>query len=141
MVWLNGLLLQTIEGEEVHFGEYSSFSYEIQESDLQPKNRLTVRICGTMDAEVPRGEQESHVYKRGGIWYQTNTGAVRSVWLESIERNRLRSRIGVISVVEDYLVRFNLTTRIHDAGPDRNQSLGGDLESVQRKLGCPRYRH
>jgi hypothetical protein len=115
-VWLNGQLLQTIEGEQVHYGEHSSFSYEIQEADLQPENRLTVRIRGTMDAEVPRGKQESHVYKRGGIWYQTNTGAVRSVWLEPIERNRLRSRVGVISVVEDYLVRFNLTTRIHDAG-------------------------
>jgi Glycosyl hydrolases family 2/Glycosyl hydrolases family 2, TIM barrel domain len=116
MVWLNGGLLQTIEGEQVHYGEHSSFSYEIQPADLLAENRLTVRIRGTMDAEVPRGKQESHVYKRGGIWYQTNTGAVRSVWLESIERNRLRSRLGVISVVEDYLVRFNVTTRIHDAG-------------------------
>jgi Glycosyl hydrolases family 2/Glycosyl hydrolases family 2, TIM barrel domain len=56
------------------------------------------------------------VYKRGGIWYQTHTGAVRSVWLEQVERNRLRSRVGVVSIVEDQLVRFNLTTRIHDPG-------------------------
>jgi len=115
-VWLNGRLLRTIEGEDVHYGEYNSFSYELDEDDLYPDNRLTVRIGGTMDADIPRGKQESHVYKRGGIWYQTNTGAVRSVWLETIERNRLRSRIGVVSIVEDYLVRFNLTTRIHDAG-------------------------
>jgi len=115
-VWLNGRLLRTIEGEDVHYGEYTSFSYEIEEADLQPINRLNVRIADTMDAEIPRGKQESHVYKRGGIWYQTNTGAVRSVWIETVERNRLRSRIGVISVVEDYLVRFNLTTRIHDPG-------------------------
>src|SRR5690606_26543440 len=79
-------------------------------------NRLTVRIADTMDADIPRGKQESHVYKRGGIWYQTYTGAVRSVWLETVERNRLRSRVGVVSIVEDNLVRFNLTTRIHDAG-------------------------
>ncbi|WP_026464436.1 glycoside hydrolase family 2 [Adhaeribacter aquaticus] len=115
-VWLNGRLLQTIEGETVHYGSHTSFSYELQESDLAPENRLTVRIGGTMDAEIPRGKQASHVYKRGGIWYQTNTGAVRSVWLETIERNRLRSRLGVVSEVEDYLVRFNVTTRIHDAG-------------------------
>jgi hypothetical protein len=69
-----------------------------------------------MNADIPRGKQESHVYKRGGIWYQTYTGAVRSIWIEVVERNRLRSRVGVIAIVEDNLVRFNLTTRIHDAG-------------------------
>ncbi len=115
-VWLNGALLRTIEGEDVHFGEYTSFSYELDPEQLLPVNRLTVRIADTMDAETPRGKQESHVYKRGGIWYQTQTGAVRSAWLEVVERNRLRSRIGVVSVVEDQLVRFNLTLRIHDAG-------------------------
>ncbi len=129
-VWLNGLPLRTIEGEEVHYGEYTSFSYELDERQLRPVNRLTVRIADNMDADIPRGKQESHVYKRGGIWYQTYTGAVRSVWLEAVERNRLRSRIGVVSVVEDQLVRFNLTTRIHDPGQytlrlqvfERNQS-------------------
>jgi hypothetical protein len=115
-LWLNGLPLKTIEGEEVHFGEYTSFSYELPEELLQPTNRITVRIEDTMNADIPRGKQESHVYKRGGIWYQTYTGAVRSIWIEIVERNRLRSRVGVISIVEDNLVRFNLTTRIHDAG-------------------------
>ena len=97
-------------------GEYTSFSYELREESLKPVNRLTVRIADTMDAEIPRGKQESHVYKRGGIWYQTYTGAVRSIWLETVERNRLRSRVGVVSIVEDNLVRFNVTTRIHDPG-------------------------
>lgn len=115
-VWLNGHPLKTIEGEEVHYGEYTSFSYELDEEILRPVNRITVRIADTMDAEIPRGKQESHVYKRGGIWYQTYTGAVRSVWLETIERNRLRSRVSVLSIVEDQLVRFTITTRIHDPG-------------------------
>ncbi len=115
-VWLNGIPLKTIEGEEVHVGEYTSFSYELPEEILQPTNRLTVRIEDTMSADIPRGKQESHVYKRGGIWYQTYTGAVRSIWIETVERNRLRSRVGIISIVEDNLVRFNLTTRIHDSG-------------------------
>ncbi|MDQ3534474.1 MAG: glycoside hydrolase family 2 [Bacteroidota bacterium] len=115
-VWLNGFPLKTIEGERVHIGGHTSFSYELNENMLLPINRLTVRIVGTMDADTARGKQESHVYKRGGIWYQTYTGAVRSIWLEVIERNRLRSRVGVVSVVEDNLVRFNLTTRIHDPG-------------------------
>jgi hypothetical protein len=114
-VWINGHLLTTIEGESVHFGEYTSFTYELPEESLHLVNRLTVRIADTMDAETTRGKQESHVYKRGGIWYQTYTGAVRSVWLETVERNRLRSRVGVVSTIEDQLVRFNLTLRIHDA--------------------------
>lgn len=116
-VWLNGILLKTIEGEAVHLGEYTSFSYELKEEDLQADNRLTVRIADSMDADIPRGKQQSSVYKRGGIWYQTYSGAVRSIWLEEVERNRLRSRVGVVSVIEDNLVRFNVTTRIHDAGP------------------------
>lgn len=115
-VWLNGSPLITIEGEEIHVGEYTSFSYELNSGDLLPVNRITVRIADTMEADIPRGKQESYVYKRGGIWYQTYTGAVRSVWLESIERNRFRTRVGVISIVEDNMVRFNFTTRIHDAG-------------------------
>lgn len=115
-VWLNGIPLRTIEGQEAHMGEYTSFSFELNRDMLKPVNRLTVRIADTMDADIPRGKQESHVYKRGGIWYQTYTGAVRSIWLETVERNRLRSRLGVVSVVEDQLVRFNVTIRIHDPG-------------------------
>ncbi len=116
MVWLNGNPLKTIEGEAVHVGEYTSFSYELDDAILQQENRLTVRIAGNMDADTPRGKQESAVYKRGGIWYRTYTGGVRSIWLEIVELNRLRSRVGVVSSVEDNLVRFNLTTRIHRAG-------------------------
>jgi len=116
MVWLNGVLLRTIEGDEVHVGEYTSFSYELPDENLQSINRLTVRIADTMDGDIPRGKQESHIYKRGGIWYQTYTGAVRSIWLELVDRNRLRSRVGVVSIVEDNLVRFNLSIRIHDPG-------------------------
>ena len=80
-VWLNGIQLRTVEGEDVHFGKYTSFSYELKESTLRLFNRLTVRIADTMDADITRGKQESNVYKRGGIWYQTYTGAVRSTGL------------------------------------------------------------
>jgi beta-galactosidase/beta-glucuronidase len=115
-VWLNGIPLETIEGEVVHYGEYTSFSYELNAEHIHPVNRITVRIADSMDADIPRGKQESHVYKRGGIWYQTATGAVRSIWIEPVGRNRLRSRVGIVSLVEDELVRVNLTTRIHDPG-------------------------
>ena len=115
-VWLNGFLLKTIEGKDIHIGSYTSFSYELDELMLKSDNRLTVRIEDTMNADIPRGKQESYVFKRGGIWYQTYSGAVRSIWLETVERNRLRSRVGVVSIIEDNLVRFNLTTRIHDPG-------------------------
>jgi hypothetical protein len=114
--WLNGYPLRTVEGEDVHVGGYTSFSYELPQPYLLPTNRLTVRISNSFDAEIPRGKQESRVYKRGGIWYQTISGPVRSVWLEPVERNRLRSRLGVISHIEDHVVEFALTTRIHDPG-------------------------
>jgi hypothetical protein len=115
-VWLNGVPLQTIEGENVHYGEYSSFSYELPLEILSPVNRLTVRVSDTVDPQIPRGKQASRVYKQGGIWYQTISGAVRSVWLEQVGRNRLRSRLGVISSLRDRLVEFDVTTRIHEPG-------------------------
>jgi beta-galactosidase/beta-glucuronidase len=115
-VWLNGTLLKTIEGEEVHFGEYNSFSYEFPPDLLKPVNRLTIRVADPLDAEIPRGKQASRVYKQGGIWYQTISGAVRSVWIEPVKRNRLRSRVTVTSSLRNHLVEFDLTTRVHDAG-------------------------
>ncbi|MEO8286237.1 MAG: sugar-binding domain-containing protein [Chloroflexota bacterium] len=115
-VWLNGEPLHTIEGAEVHEGEYTSFSYELPGELLRPVNRLTVRTADTLDTDIPRGKQESRVYKRGGIWYQTISGPVRSIWLEPVLRNRLRSRLGVISTIEDGLVEFVVTTRVRDAG-------------------------
>jgi hypothetical protein len=119
MVWLNGHPLHTVDGEEVHLGEYTSFSYELPSDLLRPPgepNRLTVRTADTLDAEIPRGKQESRVYKRGGIWYQTISGPVRSIWIEPVMRNRLRSRLVVSGAVEDGLADFELTTRVHDEG-------------------------
>ncbi|MEJ7617771.1 MAG: sugar-binding domain-containing protein [Pyrinomonadaceae bacterium] len=115
-VWLNGYALSTIEGEEAHLGEYTSFSYELPQEHLRPINRLTVRIADSLDAEIPRGKQQSHVYKQGGIWYHTYTGAVRSVWIEPVGRNRLRSRLNVISSFRDRFVGFDFTLRIRDPG-------------------------
>ncbi len=116
-IWLNGHPLRTIEGEEAHLGRWTSFSYELPQELLQPVNRLTVRIADSLDPQTPRGKQESRVYKRGGIWYQTYTEPVGSLWVEMVLRNRLRSRVGVISTVEDRLVELELTTRVRDSGP------------------------
>jgi beta-galactosidase/beta-glucuronidase len=121
-VWLNGAPLQTVEGEAVHAGEYTSFSFELPPAYLAPAgrpNRLTVRVADSLDPDTPRGKQESHVYKRGGIWYQTISGPVRSVWLEPVERNRLRSRLSVAAAVADGLLDVQVTTRVHDAGAYR----------------------
>lgn len=118
-VWLNGQRLLTVEGEEIHLGEYTSFSYPLPVELLRPVNRLTVRVADSWDPDEPRGKQESHVYKRGGIWYQTISGPVRSAWIEPVERNRLRTRLGVSSVVEDRLVEFRLTTLVRDPGQYR----------------------
>ena len=114
--WLNGHPLRTVEDEEVHFGQYTSFSFLLPPERLLPVNRLTVRVADSLDAEITRGKQESRVYKRGGIWYQTISGPVRSIWLEPLERNHLRSRLDVVATVEDRLVEFELTTRVRDPG-------------------------
>jgi beta-galactosidase/beta-glucuronidase len=115
-VWLNGSLLETVEGEDVHYGEYNSFSYELPPALLKETNRLTIRVADTIDSQIPRGKQASRVYKQGGIWYQTISGAVRSVWIEPVGLNRLRSRLGVSSSLRDRLVEFDFVTRIHEAG-------------------------
>lgn len=115
-VWLNGIALKTIEGEDPHLGEYTSFSYELPEEHLSPVNRVTVRVADSLDPDRPRGKQESHVYKRGGIWYQAISGPVRSVWLEPVERNRLRSRLSVVAHITEQLVEFGVTTRVRDPG-------------------------
>ncbi|MDQ3854970.1 MAG: glycoside hydrolase family 2 [Chloroflexota bacterium] len=115
-VWLNGHLLRTVDEEEAHLGRWTSFAYELPAALLLPVNRLTVRVADSLDPETPRGKQESRVYKRGGIWYRTHTGPVGSVWVETVERNRLSTRIGVLSTIEDRLVELDLATRIRDAG-------------------------
>jgi beta-galactosidase/beta-glucuronidase len=115
-VWLNGVQLETIEGEQVHYGEYTSFSYELPLELLTAVNRLTVRVSDTVDPQIPRGKQASRVYKRGGIWYQTISGAVRSVWIEQVNRNRLRSRLSVNCSLRARLVEFDFTTLIHEPG-------------------------
>ena len=115
-VWLNGHALKTVEGEEVHFGEYTSFSYELPPALLEPINRVTVRVADSGDPEIPRGKQASRVYKRGGIWYQTISGAVRSIWIEPVERNRLRSRLWVTSTIECSIVEIDLVLRVKDPG-------------------------
>ncbi len=115
-VWLNGQALRTLDGEEVHYGGYTSFSYEVPFAALQPVNRLTVRVAASYDDEIPRGKQESHVYKRGGIWYQTISGAVRSVWIEPVRRNRFRTRLRLRQCLAQRLVEFGVTTHIVDPG-------------------------
>jgi beta-galactosidase/beta-glucuronidase len=128
-VWLNGHSLETVEGQLVHLGEFTSFTYELPPELLLSVNRLTVRVADSLDAEIPRGKQESTVYKRGGIWYQASSGPQRDAWLELVHRNRLRSRIDVITSIEDRLAEFILTTHIHDPGDYTLRLIVSSLES------------
>jgi hypothetical protein len=140
-VWLNGSPLRTVEGEEAHLGEWTSFSFELPPEQLAPVNRLTVRVADSLDPDRPRGKQESHVYKRGGIWYQAISGPVRSVWIEPVGRNRLRSRLGVASRVRDGLLDVRVTARVHDAGVYRLRlaitALGDDQPLASAEVQLP----
>ncbi|MCK6548336.1 glycoside hydrolase family 2 [Myxococcota bacterium] len=114
-VWLDGEALTTVEGERVHYGEYTSFAYELPRERLHGEHRLTVRVADSGDAELPRGKQASRVFERGGIWYQATSGAVRSAWIEPVERNRLRTRVAVVSDPSG-AVELTFELHLHDAG-------------------------
>ena len=45
----------------MHYGEYTSFSYELNEEQLRPVNRLTVRIADIMDAKL--GTVRSRIHR------------------------------------------------------------------------------
>jgi hypothetical protein len=139
--WLNGVPLRTVEGEEVHLGEWTSFSFELPPEHLAPVNRLTVRVADSLDPDRPRGKQESHVYKRGGIWYQAISGPVRSVWIEPVGRNRLRSRLGVVSSARDGFVDVQVTARVHDPGVYQLRlaitAVDGDAALARSEVALP----
>ena len=48
-VWLNGFPLKTVEGDEVHIGEYTSFSFELGEETLRAVNTYRAHV-ETLDA-------------------------------------------------------------------------------------------
>ena len=117
--WVNGQALRTIEGSEVHRGEYTLFSCEVPLDLLNPcgaPNHVTIRTADSLDPDLPRGKQQSNVNKRGGIWYQTISGPVRSIWIEPVPANRLRCKLEVHPGDEEGLVEFTLTTHVRDAG-------------------------
>jgi hypothetical protein len=49
-VWLNGVPLRTVEREEVHVGEYTSFSFELPREHLAAVHRLMVRVALTLNS-------------------------------------------------------------------------------------------
>jgi len=80
-VYLNGQFL----GE--HKGGYLPFSFEVTDV-VKTENLLTVEVEDTLDHTYPYGKQKK---KRGGMWYTLVSGIWKSVWLEGVPREYIKS--------------------------------------------------
>jgi len=82
-VTVNGKLLKTLDGEEIHQGGYDRFSYDITDAlTTSGQNEIQLTVFDpTEKGDQPRGKQ---VTKSHGIWYTPTTGIWQSVWLEPV---------------------------------------------------------
>ncbi len=81
-VYVNG----NICGE--HVGGYTPFEFDITESLKNGENELIVEVSDPLDKELPYGKQRKD---RGGMWYTPTSGIWQTVWLESVEKNYIKS--------------------------------------------------
>ncbi|GHT78716.1 beta-galactosidase [Spirochaetia bacterium] len=83
-LWVNG----NFAGE--HEGGYARFSFDITHLAAQGKNDITVRVEDSFDTAQARGKQR---WKDAnfGCWYVQTTGIWKTVWLELLPREHIRS--------------------------------------------------
>lgn len=106
-VTLNGTLLKTTDGDEIHEGGYDRFSYDITDAlTTAPRQELVVSVFDPTDkGDQPRGKQ---VTKSEGIWYTPTTGIWQTVWLEPVSKRGSLGRLkftpnpeGIINIVSE----------------------------------------
>ncbi len=75
-----------------HEGGYLPFSADITDAlgeyPLSKVHKLRVEVTDGLDTTYPYGKQSK---KRGGMWYTPVTGIWKSVWLESVPKDFIRS--------------------------------------------------
>ena len=83
-LWVNGLFAGS------HDGAYARFSFDITSLVKVGNNVLTVRAEDTFDISQPRGKQR---WKdtNFGCWYIQTTGIWKTVWLEYVNPEHLKS--------------------------------------------------
>lgn len=82
-----------INGESVgiHYGGYSSFSFDITKYIKSGENDITVRVFDdNRSGKQPRGKQASQFYS-SGCDYTRTTGIWQTVWLESTPNSYIKS--------------------------------------------------
>ena len=83
-VWINGKYIGINEGG------YSRFSFNIENYIKEGENDITVKVEDSLSKEQPRGKQR---YKKESwkCWYIQTTGIWKTVWLEYVPINYLKS--------------------------------------------------
>ena len=84
MVWVNGVFVG------LHEGGYSRFSFDITPLVKTGANTLTVRAQDSFDISQPRGKQRWR-NDSFGCWYVQTTGIWKTVWLEYVNPEYLKS--------------------------------------------------
>lgn len=83
-VWING------EYVGKHIGGYSRFSFDIENYLVEGENDITVKVEDSLSKNQPRGKQR---YKKESwkCWYIQTTGIWKTVWLEWVSKQYLKS--------------------------------------------------
>ena len=81
-VYLNGQFVGR------HEGGYLPFSFDISEFVREGENLLTVDVTDHLDPAYPYGKQRK---KPSGMWYTPISGIWKSVWIEQVPEEYIRS--------------------------------------------------
>lgn len=83
-VWINGKYVGK------HIGGYSRFSLDIENYIVEGENDITVKVEDSLSKNHPRGKQR---YKKESwkCWYIQTTGIWKTVWLEWVSKQYLKS--------------------------------------------------
>jgi beta-galactosidase/beta-glucuronidase len=83
-VWINGNLVGN------HDGAYARFSFDISQLVKSGDNTITVRVEDSFDISQPRGKQRWQ-NENFGCWYIQTTGIWKTVWLEYVNSDHIKS--------------------------------------------------
>ncbi len=71
-----------------HIGGYLPFEYDITDCIKSGENTITVEVRDELDHTLAWGKQRRD---RGGMWYTPISGIWKSVWLEVVPKNYIKS--------------------------------------------------
>ncbi|MBQ1547807.1 MAG: hypothetical protein IIZ61_05375 [Lachnospiraceae bacterium] len=91
-----------------HEGGYLSFSFNVtEEIKRDEENVLVVKATDTLSHKYPYGKQRKN---RGGMWYTPVSGIWKSVWIESVPEEYIKS-VRLTPDLYGVYVEVNLSTK------------------------------